>query len=205
MWKPQRMLKGIDPITGSAGAAALSTVLTQHIASRYVKSELSSEILCWLLLPLLFQLARPRDIGRFGTIPKPQPQSKSRPISSRFLWIAAASIAIASCYKAEIGVIGLLVISTPQERHTQTNGGRDVASIDSASFDSWESSPIWVANFKKPWFAHLIPPRPHSLGNNFGSFVCRSYPFKLEIKYSGTCRISHSNCCFVTPLYYTHT
>lgn len=105
MWNTQ--LKSIAGVEGFAGAAILCSVVSQHIYSRNVQSELASETLCWLILPFLFKFTKPRETNRFSSIPRSP--SKSQSPSSSSIWIVAASIAVASIYKAEIGVIGLSV------------------------------------------------------------------------------------------------
>lgn len=102
---------GISQVTGPALTAVLCTVVvSQHQSSRL--SEVSSEALCWVILPILFAIAKRSDTDITSraalprsSIPNPGPQRTS-PIS---LWVVAICVTAASCYKAEIGAIALLV------------------------------------------------------------------------------------------------
>ncbi|KAH9908945.1 hypothetical protein F4778DRAFT_714695 [Xylariomycetidae sp. FL2044] len=54
------LLRSIDPITRSAGAALAATILVQRLHTRWRSQfalELYSEILCWALVPLVFRVA----------------------------------------------------------------------------------------------------------------------------------------------------
>ncbi|KAI0129666.1 hypothetical protein BJ170DRAFT_700843 [Xylariales sp. AK1849] len=103
-------LNHIDLVTRLAGAAVLCSIMTQCLSSR--QSELCSEMLCWMTLPLLFRIARYPD---FNATSKDTLSSISRasPTTSNSLWIVAASIAVASLLKAENNIIGLFPALTP--------------------------------------------------------------------------------------------
>jgi len=95
-----------NPVVSFTAAAVLSTVVAQHLSSR--QSEVSSEALCWILLPILFMVAnQPKvlTVSREPLASKPT----SRYASSRSLWIVAVCVVTACSFKAEIGMIVLLV------------------------------------------------------------------------------------------------
>jgi hypothetical protein len=98
MWQPQ--LDGGDPVALSAAAAVLFTLLSHYMFSR--PSELLSELLCWLLLPILFRVSK-----RLGVTPSPAStgslvmNNRPRPASSISLWAFAACLGVVSFYKTE--------------------------------------------------------------------------------------------------------
>ncbi|CZR51796.1 related to capsule-associated protein [Phialocephala subalpina] len=104
MW--QSRFKDVRSITGSASAAVLCTILTQHLSSR--QSEVYSEMVCWVLLPFLFTTSKPSNVSTF-TRETLHSNPRIHVAYSISLWIVAAGVATACCYKAEIGVIGLFV------------------------------------------------------------------------------------------------
>lgn len=138
---PEQSVRGKLSIVGPAGAAVLCTVLTQHLYSNHGQSELYSEILCWAILPVLFTIAsHPSSSSNFSSnLNSNLISNLSSNLSSKFnsvpgsqlpsssisLWVVAAGVATACCYKAEIGTIGLLVRSPPYLvsplNHTATN------------------------------------------------------------------------------------
>lgn len=111
----------------------LCTVLTQHLSSR--QSEVCSETLCWIMLPVLFTVARRWDISTISTATLSSDPG-SHAASSTSLWIVAAGIATACCYKAEMGMIGFLVGSSSWLKKGGTLTKDLAASVDSASSDS---------------------------------------------------------------------
>ena len=94
MWTPR--LAAVDPTVASAGAAVLCTLLTRHLSSR--EAEIPSETLCWAILPVLFARTIRLDPGASNSV-----------ASSVSLWTVAANIAAVCCYRAEIGIIYLIV------------------------------------------------------------------------------------------------
>lgn len=93
--------------TGSVGAAVLFTLMAQHLSTR--QSELYSEICCWMLLPALISTTSKRVDQ--GAIREPNVTEGSWSVKSlgSSLWAIAGCLIATSCYKAELGVIGLLV------------------------------------------------------------------------------------------------
>ncbi|QVM08440.1 F-actin-capping protein subunit beta [Coccidioides posadasii str. Silveira] len=61
MWKSS--FNEIDPATRSAGAALLCAITRQYLFSR--QSELCSEILAWLILPIVFKITSSPRINKF--------------------------------------------------------------------------------------------------------------------------------------------
>ncbi|KAL7628431.1 hypothetical protein AAE478_002634 [Parahypoxylon ruwenzoriense] len=105
----------IDPITRVAGAALLSGVLTQHLSPR--QPEICSDLLSWLLLPVLLRAARRQDAIRF-------PRTSSPPLSNpkilipqtpspASLWVVALGIAAFCIFKIENGAVEFFPALTP--------------------------------------------------------------------------------------------
>lgn len=100
MWRKHS--PDIDSITGLAGAALLFSLLSQYLSTP--ESEVGSEIVCWIILPILFGISQnkvlSRDVRRLF----------HDSVGSRTsLWVVAGGIAIACVYEAEIGRVGLFV------------------------------------------------------------------------------------------------
>lgn len=96
MWKN-------DAVTRVAGAALLCSILTQWLSSR--QSELCSETLAWILLPVVFGVAKQQpDIDQL-------PGTETRPASTYSLWIVALSIVTLCVFQAESGLVVFFVSS----------------------------------------------------------------------------------------------
>lgn len=103
MLKPR--LDSVDSVVAPAVAALLCTVVAQHLYSQ--QAELYSEILSWILLPVLFRTIKRTNVD---AIPISIPNAPiTSPVPSRSLWIIAVGIAAASFYKAENKLITLFV------------------------------------------------------------------------------------------------
>ena len=100
MWK-------IDPVIRVTGAALICSLLTQWLSSR--QSELCSELLAWILLPMVFRaIKRQPDVDRLlGTEIKPAPASS--------LCIVTLSVAVFSVFQAENGLV-VFFVSSPFSR-----------------------------------------------------------------------------------------
>ncbi|KAK3322617.1 hypothetical protein B0H66DRAFT_581699 [Apodospora peruviana] len=103
----QVLLRGSIPITASAAAALLFTILTQQFSPR--QAELGSDILCWIALPILFLVANRSPVGYRS----PLNSSISSSRSSFSSWVVAVGVAIAAFYKAEMGTLCLIPALTP--------------------------------------------------------------------------------------------
>ncbi|KAI3327296.1 glycosyltransferase family 90 protein [Xylariaceae sp. AK1471] len=106
----------VDPITWSTGAALACGALTHYLASR--QTELASELLCWVLLPVVFSIAKQHlDADKHAKgLPLVNKLSQSRvngTTSTVSLWLVAISIATCSLFRAEIGVVVLFPALTP--------------------------------------------------------------------------------------------
>ncbi|KAI1748959.1 hypothetical protein F4782DRAFT_550314 [Xylaria castorea] len=106
----------VDPPTHSAFAALLFGALACHLSSR--QSELTSELLSWVLLPVVFIIAT-RYRNAFQHV-KPLPSVNGLPESSLngkpstlSLWLVAISIAICSVFRAEVGLVVLFPALAP--------------------------------------------------------------------------------------------
>ncbi|GAP88019.2 putative beta- -xylosyltransferase 1 [Rosellinia necatrix] len=106
----------VDPSTWSAGATLVFGAITYHLSSR--RSELTSELLCWLLLPLVFTAAkRGRVVDRHAeALPLanafPEGTENGSP-SAASLWLVAISLALCSVFRAESGAIVLFPALAP--------------------------------------------------------------------------------------------
>ncbi|KAI0522051.1 hypothetical protein F5B22DRAFT_660426 [Xylaria bambusicola] len=107
----------VDNITWSAGAALIFGVVVCYFATK--RSELTSELLCWVLLPGVFAIVkRRRNVD--GSVETLLPlvssftdSSANETPSSISLWIIAACIAISSVFRAEKGIIVLFPALAP--------------------------------------------------------------------------------------------
>ena len=100
MWKQR------SPGIEATIAAVLCTLLAQHLSSR--RSELWSELVCWLILPALFKVTARGDPGREKPTLPGGLKAGTKP-SRWSAWIFAASVVISTYSKAEGGVPKLCV------------------------------------------------------------------------------------------------
>ncbi|KAJ3571633.1 hypothetical protein NPX13_g5313 [Xylaria arbuscula] len=112
---PSRNL--VEHITWSAGAALVFGAIVCYSATK--QSELPSELLCWVLLPVVFAIAKRRREAH-GSVESLLPlvksisqSSETQTPSSISLWMIAASIVICSVFRAERGIIILLPALAP--------------------------------------------------------------------------------------------
>lgn len=113
-WQP---IEEFGSITGPAGAAAIYTVVTHYLSSN--AAELWSELLCWLLLPILFRSTRQSPYGlgdskgSKNNLPSPVPRSPGSGVApgSVSLWAVAFAIAVVSVYRAEFKTIVVFLVS----------------------------------------------------------------------------------------------
>ncbi|PWY77383.1 hypothetical protein BO70DRAFT_339085 [Aspergillus heteromorphus CBS 117.55] len=88
-------------------AGLLCLIVTDFLSSR--QSELCAEMLGWMLLPIVLEVARrsgsPRD--RTTTL-VPSSEAQRQPASKTALWVVALGVGIVSLSKAENGMIGFL-------------------------------------------------------------------------------------------------
>ncbi|ORY16566.1 glycosyltransferase family 90 protein [Clohesyomyces aquaticus] len=127
------MSKRLDVFTGLAGAATTCATLTQYLFSQH--SEPLSEILSWILLPILFQCSRRLNINPIT----PSENLKRHPPSSTSLWIVAACLTLCSVYRAENGIIELFPLLTQLLLAAQTYLRSEI-SVSRIS-RAWFSSP----------------------------------------------------------------
>ncbi|KAJ8105425.1 hypothetical protein ONZ43_g7432 [Nemania bipapillata] len=102
----------VDPQTWSAAAALVFGALVYHLSSRQL--ELTSELLCWVLLPAVFSIAKPsRDADKHAkALPAAnglvtEPAGNGRP-SATSMWLVAISIAVLSISSSAIFAIAAL-------------------------------------------------------------------------------------------------
>jgi uncharacterized membrane protein YkvI len=101
MWSLK--LYNVDAVTLYTIAAVLCTLVAQRLFSR--QSEFCSEILSWIILPILFKITSTPA----GENKHTSNVSELRSTSSRSLWIVATCLAVSCWYKAENGIVELLV------------------------------------------------------------------------------------------------
>ncbi|KAI0012689.1 hypothetical protein F4779DRAFT_614410 [Xylariaceae sp. FL0662B] len=145
MWKTP--FNHIDLVTRSAGAALLCSVLTQRLSS--AQSELFSEMLCWIVLPIVFRIARrpDADVDKFSKAIAPGRPMNQR-ASTASLWAVALSIATFCIFKAETGmVVGFFPALTPLllvvQRYLGTLGPELRTSARSESLFSPFINTVW--------------------------------------------------------------
>ncbi|KAI0537916.1 hypothetical protein GGR58DRAFT_323401 [Xylaria digitata] len=106
----------VDHFTWSAGAALVFGAIAYYSSSR--QSELTSELWCWVLLPVLFSITkRRRNVDGYSKL-LPLVESltelneKEAPPAVS-LWLAAIGIVICSVFRAEIGIAVLFPALAP--------------------------------------------------------------------------------------------
>jgi hypothetical protein len=85
-------------------SALLCTILSQILVTQ--KSELWSELLSWILLPVLFKA---KENLTFNNYTNQACSGVAQATSARPPWAAVVSISVFSLYKAEIGLVNLYV------------------------------------------------------------------------------------------------
>ncbi|KAK2733763.1 F-actin-capping protein subunit beta [Myotisia sp. PD_48] len=106
--------------------------------SKHRRSELCSEILAWVLLPVLFYIMRRLEYNEIkGGIPI---KSVLPPASSTTLWIVALAITSFSIFQAENGMVAFLPALTPLLLIAEKNIGSEP--FDSPTSDSPYFSPF---------------------------------------------------------------
>ncbi|KAI1125389.1 hypothetical protein F5Y10DRAFT_247096 [Nemania abortiva] len=108
----------VDSETWPAAAALVFGALAYRLSSRQL--ELASELLCWVLLPVVFSIAKPRRHvdKRAEALPLANglivetTSGDGRP-SAISLWLVAVCIAICSLFRAERGLIVLFPVLAP--------------------------------------------------------------------------------------------
>ncbi|KAK3946726.1 capsule protein [Pseudoneurospora amorphoporcata] len=101
----------LDPAVLTVAAAVTCTSLVQYLTARATESELSSEAVCWIILPFLFRLqAKPSTcVPPLGDV-----TPSKRPTGTLRLWGPAVCIAALSFSKTEFGaVVCLFPLATP--------------------------------------------------------------------------------------------
>ncbi|GAW19682.1 hypothetical protein ANO14919_091710 [Xylariales sp. No.14919] len=106
-----------DHLTLSAGAALVLGPIAYYSASR--RSELTSEFLCWTLLPVVFSIAKRRRkvdghvVELLPLVNEAAQPSETETPSSLSLWLVATGIVVSSVFRAERGVIALFPALAP--------------------------------------------------------------------------------------------
>lgn len=92
----------VDSMTGSAAAAVICSLVVRSLTSR--EAEVGSDIVCWVLLPVLFVSWEVRWAHTRSQ--RPIHDARGSRIS---LWLVAGGIAAACLYRAELDREGLFV------------------------------------------------------------------------------------------------
>ncbi|KAL7920375.1 glycosyltransferase family 90 protein [Trichoderma austrokoningii] len=134
MWLP--LTANTELLSGYAGAALLCATLTQWLSSP--GQEIYSEILCWVILPVLMRYQKKLEHGLLlGPAVYEEPNAPSSHSSSQ--WVFATSIAAFSFLKMETGAIQFLPILTPLLLVTQRYLG-SVSKSPAGPFSRFTSS-----------------------------------------------------------------
>ncbi|KAK8085358.1 glycosyltransferase family 90 protein [Apiospora hydei] len=103
--------KGPTQVLRAAAAAVLGSLISHHVATK--ETEVHSELLCWILLPLLSRVPWPQSgTGRLSKPVLDGRPSAARP-SSGLLWVLAFCISLAAVCKSENGEGELQPLLTP--------------------------------------------------------------------------------------------
>ncbi|KAI0906990.1 hypothetical protein F4823DRAFT_626680 [Ustulina deusta] len=117
LWSTASSRNLVDHFTWSAGTALVFGAIAYHSSSQ--QSELTSELLCWVLLPVVFEIAkRRRNVDThvealLQSVNSLAESSGSEPPSSISLWVVAISLAICSVFRAESGIMVLFPALAP--------------------------------------------------------------------------------------------
>lgn len=104
MWLPWTV--NAESLGGYAGAALLCATLTQWLSSPGL--EMYSEILCWVILPMLIRFQKKLEDGSLlGPPVHRERYALSSPSSSQ--WAFAGAITVLSLIKMETGAVEFLV------------------------------------------------------------------------------------------------
>lgn len=104
MWN--RLINAPDTIVASAAISLVCMLLTQHFTSRV--SEAYSEVLCWVILLILFLSKQQLHIGTTASFLSSSGFSEDS-TSSTVLWAVAISIALVTCFKMEVDTFAFYV------------------------------------------------------------------------------------------------
>lgn len=108
-------IKG-DHVTRSAGAALLCSILTQRLSDRRPELQTLSELLCWIILPVVFKVAaagkrgkhrsEKADVIGWNTL-------KRLPAPTLSLWVVALCLVIYWFFAAEHALVAFLPALMP--------------------------------------------------------------------------------------------
>lgn len=103
--------KGPARVLGAAAAAVICSLISHHLATR--ETELHSELLCWILLPLASRTPWPSSGA--GRLSKPVLDGRHQAAlpSSGLLWVLAFCFSVAAVCKSENGESQLQVGHPP--------------------------------------------------------------------------------------------
>lgn len=166
----------------SAGAALLCTTLRQHLSTR--QSELYSELLCWITLPLLFKAVQQPKSRTHHKAAFPIHDSGGQRASLFFssyktLWVVASGITVATVYKTEYPVIEFFV-SDSEELCTALFSNQPIANVNASSSDSSDLSTI--RNYA-PYLVRLLAThasQQYNLGYDLDRSLFNSHFVQLE-------------------------
>lgn len=112
-----------DHVTRSAGAALLCSLLTRHLSDRRAELQLSSETLCWIILPIVFKVAATNTDGKH----RPEKGDiiswsamKKLPASPLSLWVVSLCLGLYCFLTDEDALIAFLPALTPMLLVSQT-------------------------------------------------------------------------------------
>lgn len=97
-----------NTLTSSTALAILCTLFSKHALKG--QQDVLSEIVCWVIVPVLYARTRTEDSGlnlTKATLHSQKDTAKATPIKT--LWIIALCLAAGAWYSAEYGVVVLYV------------------------------------------------------------------------------------------------
>lgn len=108
-------IKG-DHVTRSAGAALLCSILTQRFSDRRPELQTLSELLCWIILPVVFKVAAAGKRGKYRSEKADVigwNTLKRLPASTLSLWVVALCLAIYWFFAAGNALVAFLPALMP--------------------------------------------------------------------------------------------
>ncbi|KAK7931550.1 hypothetical protein PG985_002262 [Apiospora marii] len=175
--------KGPIRVLGAAAAAAIYSLISHHIATR--ETELHSELLCWVLLPLASRVPWPSSGA--GRLSKPVLDGRHPAAlpSSGLLWVLAFCLSVAAVWHYTVAALSPNLGSTKGHSHAHDTSTRQskvygavfVSAVAVLSLLRWDLKriPLHAIPLAALYFAYSILLRranSSSLRNgNLGQFI----------------------------------
>ncbi|KAK8054007.1 hypothetical protein PG996_013308 [Apiospora saccharicola] len=150
--------KGPNRVLGAAAAAVICSLISHHVATR--ETELHSELLCWVILPLASRVPWPSSGA--GRLSKPVLDGRHPAAlpSSGLLWVLAFCFSVAAVCKSENGesqLQGHHAVAAISPTLGSTKGhGRDTSTRQSKVYGTLFVSAVAVLSLMR-WDLKRIP------------------------------------------------